>query len=148
MYKIGISKTNKTVYTIKIIGTAPTTFSPNWYKLKVFIAIGICSNWSGKNPNTSDKIDNPLKNDGINNKINGIVTANAFECVFAEANIDKNKINRFPNNPVFFYNTCEQIHQKPFLHRVSFFVLAKNQYPPNSPFPFLKDKIFISFYYV
>ncbi len=58
-----------------------------------------CSSWSGRSPNTSDKTDIPLKKDGMNNKIKGIVTASAFERVFAEASMDRNRINRFPKYP-------------------------------------------------
>ena len=82
-----------------MIGTAPTIFVPTWYRLNVFIAVHTCSSWSGRIPKHSDKTDIPLKKEGINNKINGIVTANAFEYVFADANMDRNRINKFPKYP-------------------------------------------------
>ena len=44
-------------------------------------------------------MDIPLRKDGINNKMNGTVTANVFERVFADTNIDKVKINKFPKYP-------------------------------------------------
>lgn len=86
-------------YIVKIIGTEPTTFVPIRYKLNVFTAVHTCSNWSGRSPDTSDKTDIPLKNDGINNIIKGIVTAKAFERAFADASMDRNRINNVPIYP-------------------------------------------------
>ena len=43
-YNIGTMSTYSTAYKIIIIGTAPITLSPNWYKLKYFIATFICNN--------------------------------------------------------------------------------------------------------
>lgn len=86
------------------MGTDPITFPLIWYKLNVFTAAPICSSWSGRSPSASDNTDILLKNDGINNKMKGIVTANAFELVFADTNMDKNRINKLPIYPPQIFN--------------------------------------------
>ena len=88
-------------YKIIITGTSPNTFPPMEYRLNNFSAIPICNSWSGSRPMilfTSALLIFARK-DGIKININGIMTANTDDLVFADTSMHKEEINRHPIYP-------------------------------------------------